>query len=114
MTDRHSYLFQGLFSLGKHPGVELLACTAILFLFEEPLSCPPLGCIALHPPQGTGFPLLINTYFLSFFFLFVHLGPHPWHMEVPRLGVGLHQSHSNARSELCLQPTPQLTATLDP
>ena len=41
------------------------------------------------------------------------LGPHPWHMEVPRLGgligaeaTSLHQSHSNARSELHLQPTP--------
>ena len=28
--------------------------------------------------------------------------------------AGLCQSHSNARSELCLQPTLQLTATLDP
>ena len=27
---------------------------------------------------------------ISFFsFLFVFLGPHPWHMEVPRLGVQL-------------------------
>ena len=30
------------------------------------------------------------------------------------VAAGLHQSHSNARSELCLQPTPQLTATPDP
>ena len=28
--------------------------------------------------------------------------------------AGLCHSHSNARSEICLQPTPQLTATLDP
>ena len=42
----------------------------------------------------------------SFFFF---LGPHPWHMEAPRLGGligatagGLHHSHSNAGSELCL------------
>ena len=28
--------------------------------------------------------------------------------------AGLHHSHSNAGSELCLQPTPQLTATPDP
>ena len=27
---------------------------------------------------------------------------------------GLHHSHSNAGSELCLQPTPQLTAVPDP
>ena len=28
--------------------------------------------------------------------------------------AGLHHSHSNAKSEPCLQPTPQLTATPDP
>ena len=28
--------------------------------------------------------------------------------------AGLYHSHSNARSEPHLQPTPQLTATLDP
>ena len=30
------------------------------------------------------------------------------------IATGLHQSHSNTRSELCLQPTPQLMATQDP
>ena len=30
------------------------------------------------------------------------------------VATGLHQSHSNAGSELCLQPTPQLTAIPDP
>ena len=60
---------------------------------------------------------LYHFYFLSFF-----LGPHHQrHMEVPRLGfqiraaaAGLHHNHSNATFELCLQPTPQLIATLDP
>ena len=28
--------------------------------------------------------------------------------------AGLRQGHSNARSEPCLQPSPQLTTTLDP
>ena len=48
--------------------------------------------------------------------LFLHLRC----MEVPRLGIELaaaarlHQSHSNVGSELHLQPTPQLTAMLDP
>ena len=58
---------------------------------------------------------------LSFFFLFIFLGSHPWHMEVPRPGVqvrvtaaGLYHSHINAGSEPHLQPTPQLTSTLDP
>ena len=30
------------------------------------------------------------------------------------IAAGLRQSHSNTRSEPCLRPTPQLTATLDP
>ena len=30
------------------------------------------------------------------------------------VAADLHQSHSNARSEPSLQPTPQLMATLDP
>ena len=42
------------------------------------------------------------------------------HMEAPRPGVeraagaGLSDSHSNLGSELCLGPTPHLTATQDP
>ena len=44
--------------------------------------------------------------------LFVFLGPHPRHMEVPRLGDESH-SHSNTGSKPCLQPT-QLTVLLDP
>ena len=39
-------------------------------------------------------------------------------MEVPKLPIGvvaasLHQSHSNAGSKLCFQPTPQLMAKPD-
>ena len=59
---------------------------------------------------------LIN---LSFFF-FGFLGPHQWHMEVPRLrgliravAASLHNSHSNEGSALHLQPTPQLMAMPD-
>ena len=57
-------------------------------------------------------PTLITLFFGLFFFL-VFWRPHPRHMEVPRLGVELvlHYSHSNTRSELRLQPTPQLTAS---
>ena len=50
---------------------------------------------------------------LIFFFF---LGPQPKHMEVPRLGVELELqllayaiARANTRSELCLQPIPQLT-----
>ena len=42
-------------------------------------------------------------FFFSFFFCF--LGPHPWHMEVPRLGV---------RSELQLLASTAAAATRDP
>ena len=39
------------------------------------------------------------------FFFFVFLGPHPWHMEVPRLGV---------KSELQLPAYTTATVTPDP
>ena len=32
---------------------------------------------------------LKENYFIPFFFFFYFLGPHSWHMEVPRLGVDL-------------------------
>ena len=35
-------------------------------------------------------------------------------MQDPSCVCNLHHSHSNAGSQLCLQPTPQLTATPDP
>ena len=34
--------------------------------------------------------------------------------QIRAVATGLHHSHSKARSKLCLQPTPQLTATTDP
>ena len=48
--------------------------------------------------------------FLSF------LGPHPQHMDVPRLGAELerHHSHRNSGSKPRLRHTPQLTAAPDP
>ena len=55
--------------------------------------------------------------FASFFFF---SGPHPWHIEAPRLGdepravaAGLRHSYSNVRAKSCLRPTPQLKATPD-
>ena len=68
---------------------------------------------------------LMTLYYLTFFFfcLFVFL---PFLGLLPRayggsqarglmgaVAAGLSQSHSNAESELHLQPTPQLTATPD-
>ena len=81
--------------------------------------CPGLG-IKPAPLQQ---PLRCCPWilFFFFFFFFVFLGPHWWHMEVPRLGVQSEltdashsHSHSNTGSELCLRPIPQLTALSDP
>ena len=61
--------------------------------------------------------LLPHSFFFFFFCLFraepvAHGGSQA---RVPvRTVAGLHQSHSSARSELQLRPTPQLTATPDP
>ena len=45
--------------------------------------------------------------------LFSFLGPHPQHPEVPRLGVKS-AAATPAAAVMRLQPTPQLTATVDP
>ena len=58
-----------------------------------------------HPWTGIS-PEGVTTLFACFYvFCFVFLGPHPWHLEVPRLGV-----------ELELQPLAyaRTTATRDP
>jgi len=61
-----------------------------------------------------------ETLFLSFF-LFVFLGSHQWHMEVPRLGVKSELQlpfYATATAmpdpKPRLQPTPWLTAMRDP
>ena len=76
-------------------------------------------------PGNLGDPLSLTSqslfkFICLFLFLLSFLGPCLWHMEVPRLGVklelqlaGLYHSHSNARSDLNLQPMLQLTATPD-
>ena len=56
--------------------------------------------------------------FLNFFFSFslfrappVAYGGSQARSLIGAAAVGLHHSHSNARSQLCLRPTPQVTAT---
>ena len=60
-------------------------------------------------------------YFLFFCFLFIYFraapvayGSSQARGVIGAAAAGLRQSHSNARSQLCLRPTPQLTAMLDP
>ena len=60
------------------------------------------------------------TQHFIYLFIFCFLGLHPWHMEVPGLGVEselqlpAYTTATAMRSELSLQPPPQLTATPDP
>ena len=58
-------------------------------------------------------------YMFTFCFVFPFLGPHPWHMEVPRLGAESElqlpaYTATGTRDKPLLQSTPQLTAKLDP
>ena len=82
-----------------------------------------------YPPCHTEGDILklasAQMIFLSYFFFFFCLfaiswaapaaygGSQAWG-RIGAVATGLHQSHSNAGSELRLQPTPQLTATPDP
>ena len=73
--------------------------------------------------KATG-PLVREKYFFFggrgvFFFFFLKAAPAAYESSQARGGVGavaasLYHSHSNTRSELCLQPTVQLTARTDP
>ena len=58
-------------------------------------------------------------YFFTYFFAIsraasVAYGDSQARGRIRAVASGLHQSHSNAGSELCLQPTPQLEAVTDP
>ena len=67
---------------------------------------------------------MVKTYLIVYFiylFIFVFLraafsayGDSHARGLMGAVATGLHQRHSNVGSEPCLQPTPQLTATLDP
>ena len=72
--------------------------------------------------QQKPFRFEIFVYFFIFYFfvflLFLWAAPSAYGGSQARglivaVATGLHQSHSNAGSELRLQPTPQLTATPD-
>ena len=69
-----------------------------------------------HKDNITGFSLSLSFFF--FFCLFrskpVAYGSPQARGQIRGVAASLCQSHSNAGSELCLQPIPQLRATLDP
>ena len=63
--------------------------------------------------------LIVKIFFCFLFFVFSRAAPVAYGGSQARGLIGavaaeLHHSHSNARSELCLRPTPQLTTTPDP
>ena len=67
----------------------------------------------------SGFHINEGLPLCSFFFLLFRAVPAAYGGSQARglIGApasGLHHSHSNARSQPCLRPTPQLTATPDP
>ena len=68
-----------------------------------------------------GFLMLSLYLFIFYFFIFcpfrvtpVAYGGSQTRDRIGAVAAGPHHSHSNARSELRLRPTPQLTATPDP
>ena len=71
--------------VGRRHGLD----PVFLGLWYRPVATAPIQPLAWEPPCAAGSALkskknLININPLGFF---VFLGPLPWHMEVPRLGV---------------------------
>ena len=88
-------------------------------------SGPEQASFALKP--GHTFLIIISVFFFFFVFVFVFFVFFCYHRATPMtyggsqarglicaVAAGLCHSHSNTRSEPCLQPTPQLMATPDP
>ena len=73
-------------------------------------------------PSHLNFQAIFNPLNILFYLLFVFfLRAAPWAYgssqtrgRIGAVAAGLHHSHSKARSELRLRPTPQLMAMLDP
>ena len=60
---------------------------------------------------------VMNIFFSIFFFFraaSAACGSSQGRGQIRAAAASLHHSHSNTGSELCLQPTPQVMATLDP
>ena len=78
------------------------------------MSTTTLVCWSLFNPN-----YLHSVFLSSFFFLLFRAKPLAYEGSQARgwiraVAAGLCHSHSNTRSEPCLQPTPQLMTTLDP
>ena len=81
-------------------------------------------CLSTKLAMGGGGSKGGGVIFLFFLIFFVFLlfsratptayGGSQARSRIGAVATGLHQSHSNAGSELCLRPTPQLTAPPNP
>ena len=83
--------------------------------------CPAFLLMEIHP-QGINlsflFFLSLPSFPLSFFLLFraapAACASSQARGRIRATAASLHRCHGNARSELCMRPTPQLMAMLDP
>ena len=72
------------FSLGRFRMSHILQRSAspVYYLPEVP------GGNGVGPRSAHGTSISFFSFFFFFFvFVFVFVGPHPWHIEVPRLGM---------------------------
>ena len=100
-------LCKALSTLSAHISVVILFFGPCIFVYMWPFPTVPVDkflaildfMITPLPEASIALDLHFHIVWPLFLFFFFFLGPHMWHMEVPRLGVEL---------ELHLRPTPQL------
>ena len=103
--------------MGKETGsISLFVCFLFLFLFCFYYSMMEVFLNVGRPSRWAPLSNSLFPFDFSFSFLFFLLGPHPQHMEVPRLGSTWSCSCQPTLQppQRGIRPTPQLTATLDP
>ena len=97
----------------------------MLWLWHRPAATAPIRPLAWKPPCAAGAAQEIAQKRKQERHEFLQMAPMTCQFHLPRvypklrgpigaIAAGLYQSHTNAGSEPHLQPTPQLTAMLDP
>ena len=107
--DAAPWLFDGIlaniFSSWLLSQSSLFRPTMSLKIVIKKSSFGPIGCF-----KNFFFVYLCVLVFRSVPAIFVSSQARDW---IGEAAAGLHHSHSNVGSKLCLRPTPQITATLD-
>ena len=102
---------------------DLKGCAFNLFITEYDVSNGPVTYGFYYVEVGSLYTCSVERcFFFCLFFCFICLfraAPAAYEGSQARgliraVAVSLHHSHSDSGSELCLRPTPQLTATPDP